>query len=136
MYVVAFLVNRKADRGLSLLAFFVSIVIAFTPIYDLLTGMQYHFIFAFIYINLTLAIKQAPVKVAVLSMGLFQTLMAWDSLVNANTYTFIYTHYEITICLLHSVIVGYFIKSDIARIKQHFKRFMRSCTSTVRYTRN
>ena len=136
LYAMVFLVNRKADRGLSLLAFFVSVVIAFTPMYDLLTGMQYHFVFAFIYINLTLAIKRTPVKVAVLSMGLFQTLMAWDSLINANTETFIYTHYEVTICLLHSVIVGYFIKSDFIRIKRLFKRFMRSCSSAVRYTRN
>jgi len=135
-YVATFLVNKKADRVLTLLAFFVSMLIAFTPLYSLLSGMQYHFIFAFIYINLTLAIKQTPVKVAVLSMGLFQTLMAWDSLTNANTETFIYTHYEVTICLLHSVIVGYFVKSDFIRIKQYLKRFMRGCSGTVRYTRN
>jgi hypothetical protein len=131
-YMAIFLVNKRADRALTLLAFFVSIAIAFTPLYNLLSGMQYHFVFAFIYINLTLVIKQTPVKVAILSMGLFQTLMAWDSLTNATAETFIYTHYEITICLLHSVVIGYFLKSDFIRIKQYIKRIMCNCAMFVR----
>ena len=131
-YALIALVNRKADRVLTLLAFFVSVVIAFTPLYGLLSGMQYHFIFAFIYINLVFAIKQTPVKIAVLLMGLFQALMAWDSLTNATTETFIYTHYEITICLLHSIVIGYFLKSDFIRIKRYIKRIMCNCSMFVR----
>jgi hypothetical protein len=131
-YVVIFLVNKKADRALTLLAFFVSVVVAFTPLYDLLSGMQYHFIFAVIYFSLVFSTKQTPIKVAVLLMGFFQALMAWDSLVNATIETFIYTHYEITICLLHSIVIGYFLKSDFIRIKQYIKRIVHNSVMFVR----
>jgi hypothetical protein len=115
-----------------LLAFFVSIVITYTPLYGLLSGMQYHFIFAVIYFSLVFSTKQTPIKVAVLLMGFFQALMAWDSLVNATIETFIYTHYEITICLLHSIVIGYFLKSDFIRIKQYIKRIVHNSVMFVR----
>jgi hypothetical protein len=132
LYVIALLINREADRVVALLAFSLCALVSYTTIYELLSGMQYHFVFAFVYINLMLVIKQTPVKIAVLSIGLFQTAMAWDSLVNATIETFIYTHYEITICLLHSIVIGYFLKSDFIRIKQYIKRLMCSCAMFVR----
>lgn len=135
-YLICFALQKKASRGYSLLAFLMCMFIAYSPLYDILNNTQYYGLFAVIYLRLTYEIKPITAKVAALLIGLFQVTMAIDRIQNAGIETFIYANYEITICMLHSLIIGSFIKSDAIRIKRFFERSIRHCFDFVRYTSN
>lgn len=135
-YLICFALQKKASRGYSLLAFLMCMIISYSPLYDILNNTQYYGLFAVIYLRLTYEIKPITAKVAALLIGLFQVTMAIDRIQNAGIETFIYANYEITICMLHSLIIGSFIKSDAIRIKRFFERSIRHCFDFVRYTSN
>ena len=111
----------KASRVYALLAFLFCSVSAYTPIYQHLDAVQYHSLFAIIYLSLTYRVKPIKAKVASCMLGTFQTLMAWDSYANAEIETFIWLHYESIVCVLHALIIGSFIERDINRIKYHLE---------------
>lgn len=135
-YLICFALQKKASRGYSLLAFLMCMIISYSPLYDILNNTQYYGLFAVIYLRLTYEIKPITAKVAALLIGLFQVTMVIDRIQNAGVETFIYANYEITICMLHSLIIGSFIKSDVIRIKRFFERSIRHCFDFVRYTSN
>lgn len=135
-YLICFALQKKASRGYSLLAFLMCMIISYSPLYDILNNTQYYGLFAVIYLRLTYEIKPITAKVAALLIGLFQVTMVIDRIQNAGVETFIYANYEITICMLHSLIIGSFIKSDAIRIKRFFERSIRHCFDFVRYTSN
>ena len=121
MYFFVVLCNRGASRVYALLAFLFCTVIARTPIYQHLDAVQYHSLFAIIYLSLTYRVKPIKAKVASCMLGTFQTLMAWDSYANAEIETFIWLHYESIVCVLHALIIGSFVERDINRIKSHLE---------------
>lgn len=135
-YLICFGLSREASRGYSLLAFLMCMVISYSPLYVILNNTQYYGLFAIIYIRLTYEIKPPTAKIAALLIGLFQITMVIDRIQNAGVETFIYTNYEVTICMLHSFVIGSFIKSDVIRIERLIKRVIGNCFDFVRYTSN
>lgn len=117
MYFIVVLYHREASRVYALLAFLFCALIGRTEIYQQLDAVQYHSIFAIIYLLLTYRVKPIKAKVASCMLGTFQTLMAWDSYANAEIETFIWLHYEIIVCVLHALLIGSFIERDVNRIK-------------------
>ena len=136
LYLISYALQNKASRGYSLLAFLMCIVISYTPLYDILTNTQYYGLFAIIYLRLTYEIKPITAKFAALLMGLFQLTMIVDRIQNAGIETAIYANYEITVCLLHTIIIGNFIKSDIIRIERGIRRIVRCSVDFIRNTSN
>lgn len=122
-YFIIVLCNNEASRVYSLLVFLFCLLIAYTQIYQQLDEVQYHSIFAIIYLLLTYRVKPIKAKVASCMLGAFQTLMAWDSYANAEIETFIWLHYEIIVCVLHALIIGSFIERDVNRIKSNLEAF-------------
>lgn len=122
-YFAITLLNFKASRVYSLLAFLFTAVIAYTAIYAALPAVQYHALFAIIYLSVTYKVKPVKAKVACCLLGSFQIIMAWDSYINAQIETFIWLHYEVIVCLLHALIIGSFLERDAERIKRHLERF-------------
>jgi len=135
-YLICFGFNKNASRGYALLAFLVCMFIAYSPLYDILHNTQYYGLFAIIYLRITYEIEPLTAKAAALLIGLFQITMVIDRIHNAGIETFIYANYEITICILHSLVLGSFIKSDFVRFERFIKRFISDCISIVRYASN
>ena len=135
-YLVCFAINKNASRGYALLAFFACMIISYSPLYDILHNTQYYGLFAIIYLRITYEIEPLTAKIAALLIGLFQITMVIDRIHNAGIETFIYANYEITICILHSLVLGSFIKSDFVRFERFIKRFISDCISIVRYASN
>lgn len=135
-YLICFAITKNASRGYSLLAFFACMIISYSPLYDILHNTQYYGLFAIIYLRITYEIEPLTAKAAALLIGLFQITMVIDRIHNAGIETFIYANYEITICILHSLIIGSFIKSDFVRLERTIKRIICDCISIVRYASN
>ena len=116
-YSILPIIKNTNQRKLLLIASLSCATIAYTPIYNYLDAVQYHAIFAIIYTSLTYLVKLKKTKVACCMLGSFQTIMAWDSWANANTETFIWTNYEVIVCLLHALIIGSFLERDVERTR-------------------
>lgn len=117
-YFLITLLNRTNSRKTLLLASLSCACIAYTPIYQALSAVQYHTLFAIIYLSVTYKVKPIKAKVACCLLGSFQIIMAWDSYFNAKIETFIWLHYEVIVCLLHTFIIGSFIEKDTQRIRR------------------
>lgn len=135
-YFCVTLLKLTSIRVAFLLAILLSMVVTYTPIYNHLDQVQYHAIFAIIYTPLTYLVKLKKTKVACCMLGSFQTIMAWDSWANANTETFIWTNYEVIVCLLHALIIGSFLERDVERIKSILDCFITGLRNLFGYTCN
>lgn len=111
-YCLIFISTMKASRAYCLIAFLFCLLIAYTPLYDKLSQVQYYSLFAIIYILLTKRVKPVKAKVACGLLGSFQVLMAWDSHYNGSIETYIWLHYESIVCILHAFIIGSFLERD------------------------
>lgn len=117
-YFLITLIKLSASRVYTLMAILFSIAIAHSQIYQALSSVQYHTLFAIIYLSVTYKVKPIKAKVACCLLGSFQIIMAWDSYFNAKIETFIWLHYEVIVCLLHTFIIGSFIEKDTQRIRR------------------
>lgn len=135
-YFLIVICNNGASRVYALLAFLFCMLFSHTPIYQHLDAVQYHSLFAIIYLSLTYRVKPIKAKVASCMLGTFQTLMAWDSYANAEIETFIWLHYESIVCVLHALIIGSFIERDINRIKSNLENITSFVRSFFGYSCN
>ena len=136
IYCACFIVNKNASRAYALLAFFVCCLISYTDIYNLVDSVQYHSLFAIIYIFVTYKVRNIYPKLACCSLGCFQILMAWDGWANADSETDLWLHYEDIIYILHSLIFGAFISRDVIKIKSSLEYFFASMCKLLRNTCN
>ena len=136
IYSLCFMINRDASRAYALLAFFVCCLISYTDFYNFIDAVQYHSLFAIIYIFVTYKVKSVYPKLACCLLGCFQILMAWDGWVNAQNETYIWIYYENIIYILHSLVFGAFISRDIIRIKSSLECVIAAMRKLFRNTCN
>ena len=136
IYSLCFMLNKSASRAYALLAFFVCCLISYTDFYNLVDAVQYHSLFAIMYIFVTYKVKDIYPKLACCLLGCFQILMAWDGWVNAENETYIWIHYENIIYILHSLIFGAFISRDVIKIKSSVEYFFASLSKLLGNTCN
>lgn len=135
-YCLIFVSTMKASRAYCLIAFLFCLLIAYTPLYDKLSQVQYYSLFAIIYILLTKRVKPVKAKVACCLLGSFQIFMAWDSHYNGTVETYIWLHYESTVCVLHAFIIGSFIERDAVCISRFMAKLATNLRDIVRNRSN
>jgi len=126
--------SLKPSRCYALLGFLFCLVVAYTPIYDYLSQVQYYSMFAIIYAYLTSKIVLVKARIACCLLSCFQVLMAWDSFANADVETYIWTNYETIVCLLHALIIGSFYERDFISIKRDLGVFIARMRHILRYS--
>lgn len=112
IYLAAFFIADKRSLSFSLIAYLSCLVVAYSPLYDILTNTPYYLCFALIYaffakqLALSTNIKSKNAALCCCIMALFELWMATDRWINAGTATWTYNHYESVTGWIHLAIIA------------------------------
>lgn len=91
-------------------ALFACLVIAYSPLYDALSQVQFYCLYSFVYIRIARTLTNKKIKYTLVIMSLFQLLVAMDSYVNPKTETWLFNSFEEITCCIHLLIVSSSVK--------------------------
>jgi hypothetical protein len=91
-------------------AIFTCLAIAYSPLYDALSQVQFYCLYSLVYITIARYLANKKIKSTLVIMAVFQLLMAMDSYVNANVETWLYNSFEEITVLIHILIVSSSLK--------------------------
>jgi hypothetical protein len=98
--------KMTAARMKVLAALLVSLVVAYSPIYDTVSDVGYYCALAMIYITTARYVTNKQIKYTLVIMSIFELLMAVDSYANPTTETWLFRNFEEVTLLIHALIVS------------------------------
>ena len=109
-YLLLLIGNITAARLKIVAAFFVCIVVGYSPLYDALSNVQYYSLLSIIYLTAAKYVTNKKIKSTLVIMSLFEFTMAYDRYVNPGIATWLYDSFEEITCLIHALIISSSIK--------------------------
>ena len=103
-YLILLISKTNAARFKILTAFLLTLVVAYSPLYDVVSDVGYHCALAVIYVNIWRYVTNKQIKYTLVIMVIFQTIMAIDSYANPTTETWLYRNFEEITVLIHFLI--------------------------------
>jgi len=109
-YLILLASKANVDRAKILSAFLFTLVVAYSPIYDALSQVQFYCLYSMIYVKTLAHVINKQIKTTIVIMSLFQLFMAMDSYVNPTTETWLYRNFEEVTVFIHILIVSSCVK--------------------------
>jgi len=105
-YLILLASKMSADRAKVLSAFLLTIIVAYSPIYDALSQVQLYCAYSLIYVKILTHVTNKQIKTTIGIMSVFQLFMAMDSYANPTIETWLYRNFEEVTILIHCLIVS------------------------------
>jgi len=91
-------------------AFFLSLAINYSPLYDALSNVQFYSLYSMIYLITAGSVTNKKIKFTLVLMSIFELSMAADRHINAGVATWLYDQFEEITCLIHALIISSSLK--------------------------
>jgi len=106
VYLLLIAINSTPAKSKVAYAFFLSMAINYSPLYDALSNVQFYSLYSIIYLITARFVTNKKIKSTLVIMAIFEFTMAYDRYINAGVATWLYDSFEEITCLIHLLIIS------------------------------
>ena len=106
VYLLLIAINPTPAKRKIFYAFFLSMAVGYSPLYDALSNVQFYSLYSIIYLITARFVTNKKIKSTLVIMAIFEFTMAYDRYINAGVATWLYNSFEEITCLIHGLIIS------------------------------
>ncbi len=131
LYIFILVIKTTAARAKASAAVFICVGLSYSPLFYMLTDVQYYFMLSMIYVSTAKSITNKQASASCCIMAIFEIIMSLDSWRANGVETWIFVNYEMVTACIHCLILSSFLRGDLARWSRRVGSFINRLRSLL-----